>query len=226
MVRENALVDSSWAKIPGASAQAVSEMSLSEWIPQWFQLLDRNETLLIVAVILAISFSAFSLFCKWKALALARQIPQAGFFLLWMISSLLFWFFSYPDPRFFYGPAMPIVASVFLSLAFWVPERYKPTFPMLTRSSLLFTTLLLGILFVRLNILSEIDYHDIKIQPAAFPQVEIRQVPLNGFTLNLPVSGNQCWASVVPCIPDKCSESVHLLGDSVFDGFTFIEPTP
>ena len=221
MARENALVDISWAKIPGASAQAVSELSLTEWLPQWFQSLDRNEILLIGAVILAFTLFAFSLICNLKKLGLQAILPQSLLLLGWMLASLVFWFFSYPDPRFLYGPAMPIVASLFLSLSFWLPEPKQTTSPALMHGGILFTTLLLALLFVRLNILSEIDYSNIQLQPAPLPQVEVRQVPMNGFNLTLPVSGDQCWGSAVPCIPDKCSKAVHLLGKTVWDGFIF-----
>ena len=223
MGRENALVDISWAKIPGESAQAVSELRLAEWLPQWFQSLDRNEIVLLGACLLAIGFFAISLILNLRKLRQQIMLLQALLLLSWMLATLVFWFFSYPDPRFFYGPAMPIIASLFLSLSFWISEPKQTTSPALMHGGILFTTLILALLFIRLNILSEIDYTSIKIQPAPLPQVAVRQVPLNGFSLTLPVSGDQCWGSAVPCIPDKCSEAVHLLGETVWDGFIFKE---
>jgi hypothetical protein len=223
MARENALVDISWAKLPGVSAQAVSEMRLVEWMPLWFQSLDRNELLLIAASLLAITTFAFTILIKFKQLREKKHLTAAIIFLCWMLASLVFWFFSYPDPRFFYGSAMPIIASLLLTISFWLKEKMQFTSPNLRRSGLLVTTLFLALLFVRLNILSEIDYTPIKLHPAPIPQVAVRQISLNGFILNLPVSGDQCWGSAVPCIPDKCSEAVHLLGDTLLGGFTFIE---
>ncbi|MBI9051436.1 MAG: hypothetical protein JEZ00_18570 [Anaerolineaceae bacterium] len=226
MAEENKLVDISWAKIPGTSSQAVSEMSLLEWAPQWFQLLDRNEKLLIAATILIVFFSVLSILFKRKELIETNKLIPSIVFSFWMAASIIFWFFTYPDPRFFYGPAISIIASGMLSFALWIPVRYRVNYPMLTRSSVTTTIVVIVFIFVRLNILSEINYRYIKIHPAEIPQIEIRQVDLNDFTLNLPVSGNQCWGNAIPCAPDKCSESVYLMGETIFDGLMFIEPNP
>ena len=226
MVKENQLVDISWAKIPGASAQSVIEMSLQEWVPQWFNLLDKYQIVLIAAAVLITLFTAFTIFIKWKELQKQNRLTAAIVLNVWMLSSIIFWFFTYPDPKFFYGPAMPIIASGIISFSLWISPRYRPNYPMLTRMSVTTTIIVIAFIFIRLNILSEINYTNIKIHPADIPQVDIRQVELNGFTLNLPVSGDQCWGEPIPCVPDKCSESVYLLGDTIFDGLMFIETTP
>jgi hypothetical protein len=224
MAHESAIVDMNWAKIPGASTQAVSEMSLVQWVPQWFQLLERNEILLLVGIIVSLLFFAFSLLVRNKKLGFLKQRSPAIILLVWAIASIVLWFFSYPAPRFIYGPAFPIIGSVFLAISFWLPEKRKITSQMWLHGSVMASVLIFCFLFIRLGIFNEIDYRDIKILPAEIPSVAIRQVTHNDFTLNLPVSGNQCWGTVVPCVPDTCSDAVFLLGETVFDGFTFIDP--
>lgn len=226
MAEENRLIDISWAKIPGAFSQSVIDMSMSEWVPQWFNTLDKYQLALIGATILISIFTAFTILIKQKELREQQRISGAIMLTVWMFASILFWFLTYPDPRFFYGPAMAIIASGMISFSLWISPRYRPNYPMLTRLSITTTIVVIAFIFIRLNILSEIDYTNIKIMPAEIPQIELRHVDLNGFTLNLPVSGNQCWGEAVPCIPDKCSEAVYLMGDTVFDGLMFIEPTP
>jgi hypothetical protein len=226
MALENRLVDMSWAKVPGAPSESVTIMSMQEWIPQWIQYLDKYQLLLIAGTVFVTLFTTLTILLKRKELLERKKTAFFAIYNLWMYASITFWFFSYPDPRFFYGSAMVIIASGMLSFSLWVPERYRVNYPMLTRSSVNITIIVLAVLFIRLNILSEIDYSNIKILPAEIPHVDIRHVELNGFLLNLPVSGNQCWGEDVPCIPDKCSESVYLMGNTVFDGLMFIEPTP
>ena len=226
MAEENRLIEISWAKIPGASAQSVIDMSMREWIPQWFNLLDKYQLALIGATAFVTLFTAFTILIKRKELREQNRMSGAVVLTVWMFASILFWFLTYPDPSFFYGPAMPIIASGMISFSLWISPRYRPNYPMLTRLSINTTIIIIAFIFIHLNILSEIDYTNIKILPAEIPQVEIRHVDLNGFTLNLPISGNQCWGEAVPCVPDKCSEAVYLMGDTIFDGLMFIEPTP
>ena len=223
---ENQLVDISRAKVPGASVQSVIEMNIREWVQQWFHLLDKYHLALIIAAAFITLFTAFTIMIKRKELQEQNRITAAIVLNIWMLASILFWFFTNPDPKFFYGPAMPIIASGMISFSLWVSPRYRPNYPMLTRLSVTTTIIIISFFFIRLNTLSQINYANIKIHPADIPQVEIQQIEVNEFTLNIPINGDQCWGEEFPCVPYKCSDSVHLSGDTVFDGLIFKKLTP
>ena len=226
IAKEHQLVAISSAKVPGVSVASVMDMTLREWVPQWFHLLDKYQIVLIAATIFVTVFTAFTLLIKRKELQKQNRMTAAIVLNIWMLASILFWFFTNPDPIFFYGSALLIIASIMISFSLWVSPRYRPNYPMLTRLNITTTILIIAFIFIRFNILSAINYTNIKILPAPFPQVETRQVEVNGFTINTPIEGEQCWGEAVPCVPDIYSESIYSMGDTIFDGLMFIENTP
>ena len=226
LAHQSAILDMSWAKIPGAPAQTVNEMSLSSWFPVWYSALDKWQSLLFTGVILAMLWFTFSLVINQHRLNISGVLTPAIIFLCWMAAASLFWFFSYPAIRFLFGPAFPILGSAFLAAGFWLKDRQKYTSLVWSNGSVLAVTLFIILVFVRFNVLSEIDYTDIKIDPAPIPNVAIQQVPQNGFTINIPANGDQCWATMIPCVPEQIPDNIHLMGQTVFDGLAYINPQP
>jgi hypothetical protein len=199
-----------WAKIPGMPFEEVDKMKINEWIVPWFKLLNINSIALIIPNVISIFALVFMIRRKDYFLSFIQMI---------IISGLIFWFLAAPDPRFAYG---------FLLVGFALSLSY--VFKLFEKSKLIFSkkyiNIFLSVLFV-LVLFQRRDYplYLIKnprlfITPDPYETVETVSHSTN-FRYRVPVTGDQCFNSEIPCVPYPF-ENVVLRTNNIRDGFKVI----
>jgi hypothetical protein len=216
---ENVLIEKlsveSWARIPGMPYDEVQGMNIGGWIKPWFRSLNLNSIFLIIP-------NLFSLFVL--VLMFIRKDYFIASIQLIILLNLIFWFSLAPDPRFAYGC---LIAGAAVTLTY--PFRYFE----LTRKFINFKYygFFLIILFVlvlfqrRAFPVEMISDPDAIIIPDKYESVET-QIQTAGFSYRVPVTGDQCFNSDLPCVPWPL-DNVILRGEGIKDGFKVVSaPQP
>jgi hypothetical protein len=216
---ENVVVEKlsveSWARIPGIPYYEVAGMNISGWIMPWFRSLNLNSIFLLVPNLFAPIILLLMFIRKDYYLASIQLI---------IIINLIFWFSLAPDPRFAYGF---LFAGTALAISY--PFRYFE----LTNNFIIFkySGAFLVILFVlvlyqrRAFPVEVISDPSTFIIPDKYESVET-QIHTAGFSYRVPVTGDQCFNSEIPCVPYP-PDNIIPRGDDIIDGFKVISmPQP
>ncbi len=211
---ENVIVEKlsveSWARIPGMPYDEVAGMNTGDWVKPWFRSLNLNSIFLIVP-------NLFSL------IVLMLMFIRKDYFIasiqLIIIINLVFWFSLAPDPRFAYGF---LLAGAAITITY--PFRYfelTRNFINFKYSGLFLMILFVLVLFQRRGFpLEMISDPSVFIIPDKYESVET-QVHTAGFPYRVPVTGDQCFNSDIPCVPYPF-DNVILRGQGIRDGFKVV----
>jgi hypothetical protein len=153
-----------------------------------------------------------------------RQWKKNRFFIyFWLIafSGTLFWAIMGPDVRF--GLGFIIVTALAPFLMFY-NDGIKASFKMISPALLLFSLLFfMNISFKIINkVKGETTYQSLLYKPQSFTPLtnEYTFHKLGNVTISVPVAGDQCWDSELPCSPAYCySDNIELRGKLIKDGF-------
>lgn len=186
----------SWARMPGVHWSEV----LGNW--NWFQPWINQHAVTLKHFISQLIFSALGLIVSLIIRSL-RKVPIKSTELLLiipMVCSLLFWFFTAPDIRFANALLFLLPLSMILvSLAsIWTLIRQKG-FVIL----LIFAFILGNYYYFKFYIDNISTFKNISnsgFQTAQTVPLDIKQTT-SGLTIYVPVTGDQCWDSPLPCTP-------------------------
>lgn len=207
-----------WAKVSTAPYEAVLAMPLREWVPLWWMELSNNSNAdAIRKYILVFNlFAPLLMICLWLF-----DKNRSEWIIYWptyliIVLSIIFWFFSAPDPRFVYGYSFFSSAFV-LAVAL---NQFHHSF----RGNVVLITIICLLLWMFDVPKAHQQYLHGKFplfpRPMQVPVVEL--VPNLDGTLVVakPVIGDQCFGMTVPCAPYP-NNSVRLRGKTLQAGFTY-----
>jgi hypothetical protein len=187
-----------WARWPGIDPELV--LDNYRWIGPWINTLKKEYHMVnigFVNTIFPVSVGLLGMLLLTIQSLRGRYLRRAGRILLFLappIGSLLFWFFTAPDPR-FAGYAFWWFGFGYIAVAV---SRLQSFSPRMILVGLILNAVILGYLelpnrpFIRLK--SHVSRE--------LPQVRTIQNELSkGLTVNVPVSTDQCWDAELPCSP-------------------------
>jgi hypothetical protein len=218
-VKPYALYITSWARIPGGDPQVVLPMKLNVWFPIWFRSLLSIDVVVLYGLV--IGALTLTLYAVIKKQALDRIRTYGIVYAVCMVGAA-FWFVQAPDPRFGYGFLIALLGLFFAPVLVGLTgsiERLSRGFIYLAQLILVFyvfTSLL------QVPVTSWM--HRLKAHPA-YPVVSTNSFLVDGQTLYMPVSGDQCWYDPFPCAPYLArglAQGLHLRGAKFEDGFHII----
>jgi hypothetical protein len=196
----------SWARAPNKDPSEV--LGSWAWFPGWSDRIFKENWRYIYGGLLLIGLD-LSAFLVSKE---ARKDKRLFLLFSPLIAGTLFWFITAPDWRFLGAiPQLIIALSGFLFLRFFIPEAITYH---AKKVPIFIIPILVGITCFFLVVKST----DIKTLPLIgwhpAPQIEVRnQVTKSGLVMLVPIQGDQCWDSPLPCTP-YFNEALHLRSGS------------
>ena len=182
-----------WARAPGEAC--MSSLDNWKWIPHWVSRFPLDKTIILISSIIMLFSSVI-----YNLQNPNKKITQIGLCTLPCLTSIVFWFFTAPDPRFLNSIPSILLALSILILLNQIPEN--KFFILINHSYKLY--LFLIILFTtRYTVLSkenlfsslQTGFQLIKSAP-----LEIKYTN-TGLKVYVPMDGDQCHDSPLPCTP-------------------------
>lgn len=207
----------SWAKIPTDQREWVESMSISEWLPIWYQnLVSLDRQLMILNVLSVLPMAGMlAVWVRNKGLAGLLRLPVVWFYLC-MLTGIAFWFFQAPAPRFGYSFLGMFPVLCLIPYALYVLER----FPRLQRGAAVLALIVLllyqGTSAARMANLDAL--RPILVLPQPYPSAEAEPHTLNGLTIYTPTANEWCWYDPFPCVP-QIDSALETRGERLVDGF-------
>lgn len=205
----------SWARYPVAGSHWSEVLGNWEWLISWQANFWRTRGIRLSVLVASIAWGMVALIALVR-----RQVPPTVMItLLWLLPSLvslIFWFFSAPDPRFALAYFWLVVAGGAVALWASLPQLNMLGKQLLQRIPLERLTALVVLAFI-------IFSHGFQWQQelAPIPSVQInRYQTLSGLQLYVPVEGEQCWDAPLPCTPYPKPELRLRERQSIGSGFT------
>jgi hypothetical protein len=200
-----------YAKRPGVEKKeeidSVAKMSPLEWMPGWWQHQSMADK--VILCLLVFSFLA--------ALLSLNKIARAGFVttfsLLTMLTGIIFWFISAPDPRFGFGHILGFIAIV----AYLILKEKEITVNKTILSAVLvaFTVIIVAYTGYRfINFFSK----DQLLTPLGIEKTQYKTFECDGSKINSPVGNDDFGTIPIPCTDLNC-ENFSARGNMITDGF-------
>lgn len=200
----------SWAKIPFKHYSEVLDLSLREWVPDWFQ---RQFFLVKLILCIILSTPLFSL-----ALLIKKRYFDFKITIILSLN-LLFWFVKSPDPRFAFGFLFFLTAYILYLAIDLIRIKILHFFifliPLLTSKNI--------IMLSHETLVQHYYNPNLFINPKGFTlSVEQMQVEkkVGTFEFYQPVSDDRCFNSKLPCTPYP-DDNLVLRGQNIQQGFRF-----
>jgi hypothetical protein len=198
-----------WARQPGISLSTEMPIGFA-WIPRWFGALPTS---------VVVQFIVFTIMATLNLLRHFRTLDRPGshrtsllYFPLFI--SIVFWFFTAPDPRFL--GAVLILGCAFSTWHFMASSnlaiiRNVLDFSIPHRLSAIALSMLIIFLLMRLQVFDGRTPHEW----ATIPRSDvIEEVTKSGLEIYTPREGAQCWDAPLPCAvavhPDLKKKSLIL----------------
>jgi len=186
---------------------AVNKMSPAEWLPTWWQ--NRSTADKIIMILLALSFIS--------ALLSIKKILSSGFVpllaLITLLTGIIFWFVTAPDPRFGFGSILGFIGVVsylvFKEKEIFIGKNVLIAILLLVTGSILAYT---GYRFV--NFFNK----DQLLTPLGIEKAEYKTFDCDGIKINFPAANKEFGITPVPCTDLDC-EKFSPRGNKVEDGF-------
>lgn len=209
-----------WSRKPGAMPAEV--IGTWAWFPHWINALSY-EVWIFASVLVCLSFvNVWLIFSntasvhKYKSFSLT--IP--------LVSSIVFWFISAPQIRFL--GAMPMLL---LSLNLWILGEIVFHKKCINNSihfkhrTLLFWIVIVSTCLISLKLigLRAIHLDGWAVTPSVITKNKITST---GVSVNMPIDGNQCWESDLPCSPQVKDELALMEWPSGFLIFELLKKRP
>ena len=186
---------------------AVNKMSPAEWLPTWWQ--NRSTADKIIIILLALSFIS--------ALLSIKKILSSGFVpllaLITLLTGIIFWFVTAPDPRFGFGSILGFIGVVsylvFKEKEIFIGKNVLIAILLLVTGSILAYT---GYRFV--NFFNK----DQLLTPLGIGKAEYKTFDCDGIKINSPAANKELGIIPVPCTDLDCVK-FSPRGNKVEDGF-------
>lgn len=209
----------SWARQPNVHWKQV--LGSWTWLKPWLQrIIVFHSTDVVFPLGIFLICSTFAIILCWQIeKTRVMKCLVDGVVLTPLIISLVFWFFTAPDPRF--GNATFALLAV-SSIALFFEKIQKNL-----KSNMVFAGILTLFIFSNLNIARWIlsnswTFYIISRdgwQPVKQVSLETK-VTVSGLIVYIPVSGDQCWDAPLPCTP-YFNDSLRLIDPTnMASGFT------
>jgi len=189
-------------------------MPLHEWLPIWYQTLDKFDRHLLQSIIAGIVLFIVLITLN-KRLRKQAQIYSSIYVV--SIVGMIFLLTQAPAPRFGYGFLVALLLFLYAPLVIRLLELLK--FP--SKWLVLIIQFLLTVA-VLINIaqfpLSSWKTYISSIQP--YPKSEVKSWRIGNQNVFQPVAGgDQCWYNAFPCTKAIVSENFRMRGPTLEDGF-------
>jgi hypothetical protein len=194
----------SWAR--DASKMPNEVLSSWAWFPAWADSFMGERWRYVYGALILVTIDLISLVTSKSA----KQENKLFILFVPFVVAIIFWFLTAPDWRFLGAiPQLVIGLSGWLFIRRCIPREVfllTDKFPSYTASSLVaLTILVLMTKTADFKTLPLSGWHDI-------PQVEVEmKETYSGLSIWVPVSGDQCWDSALPCAP-KLNDELYLRG--------------
>jgi hypothetical protein len=188
-----------WGKIPGNDIYETQKLSITQWMPIWFGMLDIFNKLLIVGFAISLPFLAWFAWIK----------KELRWPILFILSGFLLIFMNGPHPRFLFGY---MVSAIALSL-YGISTYIKVKIP-----SQLF--LIIAVVFCSFLLVRTYTSGDLQkglLVPKAYPKTKLEALDLNGTKVWISKNGGDCWDQFPSTY--YMVDSTELRGNSLADGF-------
>ena len=206
---------SSWAKEPGKNPADV--LGNWNWFYPWLVRLSMNLVEVVYPLIISILFFTLSMILFFiKKVKLFRMLEVSV--TIPIISALVFWFHTAPDPRFAHALFfLLMVSSIILFLVIIKEFANQRVYGMVLCLALLLGYFSVGYYVVR---------HRQTVAEISFSGYQaVKQVPLvekitnAGLLVYIPDSGDQCWDAPLPCTPNYDPSLALRDPDTLSSGF-------
>lgn len=219
-----------WARQPGIiddPSVRAKLFSNYDWFPEWFNRHKNNKIHILIPLALTfISLIGIIIMMIWHVIALIaikynqdtylRKLPlpihSGNLRLLWIywfiiIASIVFWFFSAPDPRFLGSLLYVAALSTFGILLIYLPRLLRQAVQMIVLIIFVYLTVQLVKLrpIYQLQSFDELDYQEYGTEV---------QKTVSGLEIYTPETRDLCGNAILPCTP-YFNEDIRLitLGD-------------
>ncbi|GAB6007918.1 hypothetical protein MK137Hg11_000051700 [Dysgonomonas reticulitermitis] len=196
-----------WARIPGRPYQDVLNMSLSDWVPIWFNAKYNTIKYLIYLTILSPLVILLSLFNFRKNINLI---------FIWLVAvlGLVFNFITAPDPRFSFGFFITVIFLPYCSFSLKFEKKIYSHYYKI------FTCIIM-IYFISIQYQAFSSKSDL-IKPSTLDystnDVIFDFYYLDTVKIYKPTEGDRCFDYCIPCTP-YLNKGLELRGKSLQDGF-------
>jgi hypothetical protein len=122
-------------------------------------------------------------------------------FFIPVISGIVVWFFSAPDPRFAHGSFFLFLLGAIIMFSSFLSEIAESKMGMLIGRVSIFTFTVTAVFSLLLSFYpsSTSKFHN-KYPPIPMPVLKEIKTE-SGLTLFVPTTSDQCWAALLPCTP-------------------------
>jgi uncharacterized membrane protein len=144
-----------------------------------------------------------------------RRVFLNSIYLLPVAAGLIYWFFTAPDPRFAHALFLLLTFGAFLVC---MSCLYEPT------GNVWGTALNIGVFVIFMFYLFPINEINITASFPAYQPIPTSALAEkktdSGLTVYVPVTGDQCWDSPLPCTPNFVPELRLRVPGKITSGFT------
>ena len=189
-----------WSRLPGAAPAEV--IGTWAWLPQWIAALSFDVWIFTGVLV------SLTLVNIW--LLTLRKAPSSKYRCLMltlpMLSSIVFWFMSAPQIRFL-GAIPLLLLSLNLWILFEASSRAKSCLENIYFKHHALLELLVIMLLCLIS-LKLIGLRSISLEGwTPIPSVSTKdRATQTGLVINMPLEGNQCWNTPLPCSPQVKDE--------------------
>jgi len=214
MVRAEASWVYSWARSPGLTPDQV--LGNWDWISLWmYRLPIRGWILFAISMFMALADG----FLAWRGWT-SRCARHHYLLYIPLVISVVFWFFTAPDLRF-----LGLVPELLAVLSGWLlVQRWNAAEPAAKVSKWRFRqVMLLWVVIALFSCVSEESFSGIRSVPVVETGIKWTDA---GLKVVVPLEGDQCWLSPLPCTPyfqsKLTSRPVEILPGYFRDGFVHL----
>jgi hypothetical protein len=207
----------SWARLPVDQSWKI--IGSWDWVPVWLlRMADRPDILTPLGLIAICAFS-------W--LVAGRRSPPGDSSFGYLnglfgvgLTSLAYWFWNAPDPRFLGASLWVIVLGTVGATVYLSPPE---TLPRISRIIVFLFWAAVVACFARNGLALTMSTDDKFAQPIPTPELTSRTTQ-SGLVVYTPLPGSHCWDGKLPCTP-FFHPQLRLRGHSLGDGF-YIDQAP
>ena len=203
-----------YARAPDIDIEVSRYFTFKQWWPHWIKSIDIFSAILLVGGI----FFYIILFTQWIANKRFRNQFTAHYY--WIIATtcivaLVLWFTHGPTPRFVFGY---LVFTITMGINLFHQTTLQQL--LFKNKFTLVGIFLLGLIAMSVQKqLTNSGFKNTLFIPPTYRQAQLIKFEVNGGTLNVPASNQQCWDSNLPCtnLPDS---GLQYRGTTLNQGFS------
>jgi hypothetical protein len=203
----------SWARLQGRPPSQV--LGNWNWLRPWFSRTYRVYKSEIVYPVLWSTVLGFLTLLLAFFQKNIRRVFLNSIFFIPVVAGILYWFFTAPDPRFAHALFLLLPFSAFLILMSCLYELTGNTLALVLN---------IGIFLICMFYLFPINELNLMANFPAYQAIPssalVEKKTDSGLVIYVPVKGDQCWDSPLPCTPYFVAELRVRVPGKITSGFT------